>query len=665
MTPRILLPLLILATTCGCSAPSAPESSEASTFKSRPWDREIIYFMMTDRFLDGDTSNNHPVGTPPALYDPEQLEIDLYHGGDFRGLEMALRDGYFNDLGITAIWITPPVRNVRLSQYDLNDQPKTGYHGYWTQDFLDIDPQLVSRTSLDGSKTYPDNRDGRMEHYRDLVELAHRKGIRIIQDIVCNHAGPVFFYDGNGNGIPDPHTKSEWIRPYLAPPASHHPDAHWADNPSLNQRRTEPAGPLTILGQSVPTSGILSRLEAYTRRGMSPESLGARDGEEILCDFFSLRDLNTAPDAEHFDELVREFVEIYAFYIETIGVDGFRIDTVKHVHHEFWDAFTRGLRERLGPERAKSLFMVGEIYDGNPAALGKYTYRSDWSASDSTTETGLDSVLDFQLMYAIRDYLRPAGQPFGSAKAIERAMDSRLPTAPAHYSLQRPFYNQAAGPDGLSPARKLVNFAENHDGLNRFRVAEISADQNRLANALLMSLPGIPCLYYGTEADLHDLQGTVGQDGETGRATYIRPDDLAMLQRARSTETFQTIAALAQIRRNYPALSSGQMQPLWVDNDATDEDDGVFAFACTMRGETTVIVVINADDSKNTAGSREHPLKLVDRQGQPLLQPNEVLQPIYPAASNSKAVPPDWNGGTPETRLIAPATQISLWEITE
>ena len=128
---------------------------------ARPWDQVVIYFALTDRFFDGDASNNRPPESDPALYDPTPSDMDLYHGGDFRGLEIALENGYFNALGITAIWITPPLRNVWYAAFDSNDAPKTGYHGYWTQDFLDIDPHLTSARSLDGSSEYPDTRDGR------------------------------------------------------------------------------------------------------------------------------------------------------------------------------------------------------------------------------------------------------------------------------------------------------------------------------------------------------------------------------------------------------------------------------------------------------------------------------------------------------------------------
>ena len=86
---------------------------------ARPWSDDVIYFAMTDRFSDGDPANNTPVGCDPALYDARQEDISRYFGGDLRGMEMALQAGYFNDLGISALWLTPVVRNVWQSGDDL------------------------------------------------------------------------------------------------------------------------------------------------------------------------------------------------------------------------------------------------------------------------------------------------------------------------------------------------------------------------------------------------------------------------------------------------------------------------------------------------------------------------------------------------------------------
>jgi glycosidase len=642
---RFLPALVLLAIGAALS-----HSALSSPAPDRPWNEDVLYFVMTDRFHDGDPENNVPDDSDPALYDRTQTEISQYHGGDFRGLELALQDGYFNDLGITAIWITPPVANVWSSHVDSDGTPKTGYHGYWAQDFLDIDPHLVSRRSLDGTREYPDTREGRMQHYQDFVALAHRRGIKIIQDIVVNHAGPVFYYDFNGNGRLDLDRKRESIAPFNG--EGSYDNARWSDIPPWNQRRTEPAETLTVLGREVKTSGTLAELSSYGRRGMSGDSLGKSDGEEVACDFFSLRDFQTAPDSGHFDRLVDDFVEIYAFYVEEIGIDGFRIDTVKHVHHAFWDAFTERLRDRVDPEKAKRLLLFGEIYDGNPVKLGQYTYRSDWPDQRGPC---LDSVLNFQFCGAARSYLRRGDKPFGTGRDLEKALSALAPGAPP--GAERPIYNHTPGRDGLDSARKIVNFTENHDGLNRFRVRGISERRNLLANVLTMTMPGIPCLYYGTEAALQDTRAKIDADTETGRLTYVRAGDSSEFSDVRNRASYQGIAALAAMRRELPALTGGTGVALWVDSDARESDDGVFAFARIGEGLDPVIVVLNASDKPRATGD---PMRLVDAAGEPILAPGDRLERIPFLGPDSDETGPavQWNSeGVPEVTLrIGPET---------
>mgnify|MGYP000359714010 CR=1 FL=1 len=564
----------------------------ATAADARSWRDEVIYFVMTDRFHDGDPSNNTPPGCDPALDDPAQENVDLYHGGDLRGLERAIRSGYFNQLGVTALWITPPVGNAWRSGYDLGGW-KTGYHGYWTRDFLDIDPHLTSARSLDG-REYPPGAEGRMRHYRDFVALARSKGLRVIQDAVLNHAGPNFHYDADGDGVFDLGEKDEWVQPFRR--EGFHDNARWATVPRWNLGRTGPAGPIERLGTRLELSGVLGELSSYGRKGFSGDSLGKSDGEEVMCDFFSLRDLWTAPGSAHFDRLVDEFVEIYAFYLLEVGVDGLRLDTVKHVHHEFWDAFTRRLRARLGPaDQDKILF--GEVYDGNPARLGQYTWRSDAAGDASPC---LDSVLAFQLCFAMRDYLRRPGGEFGTAHQVEGAMKA---LSGGRFDDGRLFFNRTPGPDGLNSVEKSITFIENHDGLNRFRVGGVSERRHQLAQAMVMTLPGIPCLYYGAEVALHDTRGEVGRDGESGRMSLWKRDQAPAPEELRDVSSFRTIRRLAEARCEHAALREGGFRPLWVDSPERAEDDGVFAFARAMPDPAeSVVVVFNASPRDGRTG---------------------------------------------------------------
>ena len=604
--------------------------------QDRSWAEDVIYFTMTDRFHDGDPANNVPEGSDRSLYDPAQENLDKYHGGDLRGLERAIQSGYFNALGVTAIWITPPVRNVWRSGYDLGGW-KSGYHGYWAQDFLDIDPHLTSTESLAGTP-YPPGQEGRMQHYRDFVRLAHAKGLKVVQDVVLNHAGPVFYYDANGNGKFEREQKDEWVQPYKRD--GFHQNARWGDVPEWNMQRTAPFATTRLLDRDVKSSGVLGELSSYGRKGFSWESLGKSDGEEVMCDFFSLRDFWTEPGSEHFDRLVDEFVEIYHFYLTEVGVDGLRLDTVKHAHHGFWDAFTERLRKRLGPA-AREKIIFGEVYDGNPAKLGQYTWRSD---AATNPEPCIDSLLAFQLCFAMREYLRQPGNQYGSPRSIEGAM---LAFAEGRFDDGRYYYNRSPGPDGLNSLQKSITFIENHDGLNRFRVNSVTERRHQLAQAMVMTLPGIPCLYYGAETGMHDTKGKIGEDGETGRMTLWERDAAPSLATVRQQDSFSTIARLASARQKVTALREGEFRPLWTDSGDRTTDDGIFAFARVMPDtRQSVVVAFNASDQDGKTG----PLNLNE------IFPDGCTLHAHPLVGEA----PDPAGGK---ELAVPANSVVLYRV--
>ncbi len=623
---------------------------------ARAWNEEVIYFAMTDRFADGDPANNVPRGSDPALYDAAQEDVTKYHGGDLRGLERAISGGYFEALGVTAIWISPPVRNVWNSLAALGG-PKTGYHGYWAQDFLDIDPHIVSSRSPDGAREYADTRDGRMQHYKDFVALAHAHGLKVIQDIVCNHAGPVFYYDGNLNGQLDRDQEMEWRMPYRA--EGYDEFAKWMSAPEWNALPTMPGGPVSVLGRAVKTTGLLQKFETYGRKGMSDDSLWKRNGEEVKCDVFAQRDLSTAPDAPHFSALVDEFVEIYGFYLEEIGVDGFRLDTVKHVHREFWEAFTERLRAKVGPERAKKLLIFGEVQDGAQIILGRYTYRQEWPARK---DPSLDSVLNLPLSGGVRGFLRHALGRWGPVRELEGAVQIAASDS----------FNPTPGADGLNARQKMVNCIENHDGLNRFRVPGISARSNLLANAMMLTMEGIPCLYYGTEAALEDARGKLIGDSETGRMTFILREKPERLGEARGSVDFKELAAVTRLRRDLPALTAGQQQTLWADTGETRKDDGIFAVARYIEHDgkvdttRTVVVVFNAGTIQATTGLPGKPMQLLSKSGEPLMAQGErlVLRQTVPlTVERAPTVRVAWVKKKPTAEIAVTAKSVAIFTV--
>lgn len=139
--------------------------AEENILKS--WDEEIIYMVMTDRFFDGDSSNNNPENIEGS-YDKDHLEA--YHGGDFRGIIDKV--DYLKDLGITTLWITPIVKNIDTNMIADKNEKQFAYHGYWASDFTKIDPHL-----------------GTEEDLKELIDVLHENGIKLMVDVVINHSG--------------------------------------------------------------------------------------------------------------------------------------------------------------------------------------------------------------------------------------------------------------------------------------------------------------------------------------------------------------------------------------------------------------------------------------------------------------------------------------------
>lgn len=635
----------------------------ASEQTPRPWNHEIVYSVLIDRFFDGDPANNVPSGSDPALHDKTQQDVNKYHGGDLRGLEAAIERGYFKDLGVTALAISSPVKNVWLSQGE-GEVAKTGYAGDWPQDFLDIDPHWTSAKSADGKTDYPDSRDGRLQHWKDFVALAHANGLRVVQDVVLNHAGPVFFYDTNGNGQFDVDSRDEWAPKYKE---AAYDNAAWCDLPKWNAVKPEPSGAVTVLGRELKIEGVLGQLESYGRRGYSGDAL-AKDEEGKQCDVFSRRDLNTTPGTPHFDKLVSDFVEIYSFYLEEIGVDGLRMHLLKQTHRAFWDAFTTKLRERVGPDRASDLILIGNVNDPSVTEIGKYTFRKDRQDNDAAT---FDTVVNLPFTLAAREYLRPSVGPYGKASTIEKAWVSFLGR-----SGDSPIMHSKRGADGLIARQKLVNQIEGADPSNRFLVPPISEKQNILANALAILHEGIPVLYYGTEAGMADAKGKIGKDGETGQLTLVPVGLLENFDYIRKKPTFQALSAIIALRKKLEPLQDGAFSPVWTDNPKSDTDDGVFGFVRYARlgkDETTVdftLVVMNASERPRATSAGSERLKLLTRGGKPFVEEGQKLvrlpiPGLDGANVREQTIDVLWHDGTPQVELLLAPQTVNIYQVAK
>ena len=288
---------------------------------------DVMYLIMIDRFADGDHSNNDPTQSR-GIYDRKNKFY--YHGGDLQGVIDRLPHlPYLKELGITAIWLTPWYDNYdRLNQIELKeDKPSTGFHGYNPQDFYVVEEHF-----------------GTHEKLCELVEAAHRSGIKIIQDQVMNHTGP------------------------------YHP---WVDDPPT---------PTWFNGtRSKHLKNVFQTWVLHDPRAVN--SLKRETMEGWFLDF--LPDLN-----QHDREVSRYLIQNTLWWIGTTGLDGIRMDTWQYVPNSFWRDWTSALKREFPNFR-----VVGEVKDGDVVHT---SFFQGGRVRFDGVDSGLDSLLDFPLFYPIR-----------------------------------------------------------------------------------------------------------------------------------------------------------------------------------------------------------------------------------------------------------------------
>ncbi len=530
---RPLCWVFVAAALAACVNPSPHTSPPVLTSEVDDWRDEIIYQVVIDRFANGDVNNDYNVSQNPAA-------LARHLGGDYRGVIENV--DYLKALGVTTLWISPVVVNVE------EDAGVSGYHGYWTQDFVRVNPHFGDLATL-----------------RELVATMHEHEIKVIVDIVTNHVGQLFYYDINRNGQPDTTIYGSGDQDALDAFAEDPIEVITEWDPAYDPRGIQG---WTSLGESGPAPlgwvymPELNRVPPnppgfhddtwYNRRGRVTDW---DDREQVIKGDFpgGLKDLDTTNP-----EVVAALIDVFRFWIEQTNIDGYRIDTVKHVEHSFWQQFAPAMRT-FAAERGKDrFFQFGEAFDGDDVLLGTFTAPGE-----------LDSVFYFSQKFQVYDDVFKRG---GATSAIERLHAQRALN-----------YGAAPQPQGIGvpPQQALVNFIDNHD-LPRFLYD--NPDQRALKAALvyLLTQDGIPCLYYGTE------QGFEGGNDPANReplwwSAYDTTGDL-----------FGHTAALSRVRRGSLALRRGDFSIRWVsDRVGAEEDAHVLAFERAAEGER-VLVVINA-----------------------------------------------------------------------
>jgi glycosidase len=457
---------------------------------------DIIYFIMPDRFADGDQSNNDPRKSP-GLYDRSKGRY--YHGGDFKGIIDHLP--YLKELGVTAIWINPVYDNTdRPDEKEMYPEveggprrPTTAYHGYGAIDFYGVEEHY-----------------GNMRWLQALVDKAHALGMKVIQDQIANHTSPYH----------------PWV----------------ADRPT----------PTWFYGTV--ESHLSNNWQKWTQMDThATDSTRRRNLEGWFIDIL--------PDLNQEDEEVRRYlIQNTLWWLGMVGFDAIRMDTLPHVPRPFWRDWSAAIKREY-----PQVNVLGELFDGDPALL---SYFQKGRVGQDGIDTGIDTVYDFALHYAIRDAFARGG----SVRELEQVL--------AH--------------DYLYPHPEvLVPFIGVHDMQRFMSERGATVEGLKLAQVFLMTTRGTPLLYYGDElampggGDPDNRRDFPGGFPNDPRNAFTEAGRTAV-----ENDVFNHLRRLARARAELPALRRGTLLHVY-----DEEQQTVFA---RQLGDQTVFIAFNNDTKPAT-----------------------------------------------------------------
>ncbi|WP_221394573.1 alpha-amylase family glycosyl hydrolase [Dyadobacter sp. NIV53] len=497
------------------------------------WEDQVLYFLLLDRFSDGNEKgfrdNNGNIvttGTTPAfqLSDFENAIVteedaaewreagQKFVGGTLKGLKSKI--GYLKRLGISAIWISPVFKQVPFLE---------SYHGYGIQDFLDIEPRF-----------------GTTQDLIDVVQTAHENGIFVILDIILNHSGDVFAYQNDEEPVYD-NSKTFPVKGF---------------RDALGEANL----PFAAIDDALfPDAGIwpkeLQSSNSFTKKG---EIRNWDSHPEFLeGDFFSLKDINHGNgnvDSFQPSQALIDITEAYKYWIAATDIDGFRIDTVKHMELGATRYFSSVIREFTMSIGKENFYLIGEITGGRQRAF------ETLEITGLNAALGIDDIPD-KLEYAVKGFRSPS-------EYFSLFRNSELVQKESHIWFRN----------------KVVTLFDDHDQVRkgdqkaRF-CAEASGIELLIAvMGLNLTSLGIPCLYYGTEQAF---------DGEGGNDRYIRESMFGGSFGAFRTKNvhffkednlwYPEIAKILKVRKQHLPLRRGRQYLRQISINGTDFSFPVFS----------------------------------------------------------------------------------------
>lgn len=501
-----LLVVLAIFGLMGCE-----EEAEKKTIKEAPfvWEGANVYFLLTDRFNNGDPSNdvnfgrNQPTG-----------KLRGFEGGDIKGVIQKIEAGYFTDLGINAIWMTPIIEQIHGGT-DEGTGLTYAFHGYWIKDWTALDPNF-----------------GTLEDLRKLVEVAHAKGIRILLDAVVNHTGPVT--------DKDPVWPTDWVR--TGPQCTYD-----------NYEHTVSCTLVKNLPDVLTESNENVELPTHLIEKWKAE--GRYEQEMIELDAFFTR--TGYPRAPRF-----YIMKWLTDYIAEFGIDGYRVDTVKHTEPYVWQEF-----------RTECDFAFSEWKSKNP-----------------------DKVLDdnnFYLVGEVYNYGISSGQlfDFGDQKVnyLDKAFNSlinfEIKWNAAQLSCEEMFAKYSNALYGPLKGYGVLNYMSSHDDGQPFDQKRVQPFET--ANRLLLC-PGTAQVYYGDESSRPLL--VEDAIGDANLRSFMNWEDVA--GNAETKKILEHWQKLGQFRKSHPAIGAGKHKMI---------SEEPYVFSRTYKAENySDAVVIGLSNTTNT-----------------------------------------------------------------
>ena len=509
---KLSLALLLLFTFLSCkeNQKAAEESAIDAPFF---WENATIYFLLTDRFNNGNPTNDVNFNRTN-----ETAVLRGFMGGDIQGITQKINEGYFSDLGVNAIWFTPIVEQIH-GDTDEGTGNTYGYHGYWTKDWTALDPNFGTYRDLE-----------------EMVQTAHSKGIRVLMDAVLNHTGPVT--------EEDPVWPKDWVR----------------EDPTCEFTTYENTTACSLV-DNLPD--ILTESDAEVAL---PEQLLTKWKNEGRLDK-ELKELDVFFNRTGYTRNPRAYIiKWLTDYVNELGVDGYRVDTVKHADEKAWaELYEQGSYsfenwKSRNPDKKlddTAFYMMGEVYNYGISGGRDYDFgdkKVDYFAH------GFNSLINFELKYdAIKDY-----------ESVFTKYDSLLHTT--------------------FKGKGVVNYLTSHDDGQPFDKSR--EKPFKTANILLLT-PGTSQIYYGDET-ARDL--TIdGTQGDATLRSFMNWDDL---KNSKTTqEIHQHWMKLGQFRNNHIAVGAGKHQLIPQENyvfgrtyEKEDFSDKVIVGIDLPKGKKEIIV---------------------------------------------------------------------------